>query len=142
MRFTPSILGKLLEPIQRRQFDTLVEAPRGDAYVKSFPSWNHLLALVYASSPRRSACGVWKRAGMQPSASLPSGQRPAGALDPGRCQQARRVAIFAETFSLVASQLDRQTRRDGAAMVKLIDATPFRSASCAIGPNRTGASAA
>jgi putative transposase len=35
------------------------------------------------------------------------------------------VAIFAETFSLVASQLDRQTRRDGAEMVKLIDATPI-----------------
>jgi putative transposase len=37
----------------------------------------------------------------------------------------RPVAIFAETFSLVASQLDRQTRRDGAQMVKLIDATPI-----------------
>jgi putative transposase len=35
------------------------------------------------------------------------------------------VAIFAETFSVVASQLDRQTRRDGAAMIKLIDATPI-----------------
>src|SRR5437868_12265530 len=48
MRFTPSSFGKLLEPIQRRQFDTLVKRHAGDAYVKSFPSWNHLLALVYA----------------------------------------------------------------------------------------------
>jgi putative transposase len=40
--------GKLLEPIQRRQFDTLVKRHAGDAYVKSFPSWNHVLALVYA----------------------------------------------------------------------------------------------
>jgi putative transposase len=48
MRFTPSIFGKLLEPIQRRQFDTLVKRHAGDAYVKSFPSWNHVLALVYA----------------------------------------------------------------------------------------------
>jgi len=48
----------------------------------------------------------------------------------------------AETFSLVASQLDRQTRRDGAAMVKLIDATPILLGSSAIGPNRTGVSAA
>src|SRR3984893_4547820 len=48
MRFTPSIFGKLLEPIKRRQFDTLVARHAGDAYVKSFPSWNHLLALVYA----------------------------------------------------------------------------------------------
>jgi len=48
MRFTPSIFGKLLEPIKRRQFDSLVARHAGDAYVKSFPSWNHLLALVYA----------------------------------------------------------------------------------------------
>jgi putative transposase len=48
MRFTPSIFGKLLEPIKRRQFDTLVARHAGDAYVKSFASWNHLLALVYA----------------------------------------------------------------------------------------------
>lgn len=48
MRFTPSIFSKLLEPIKRRQFDTLVARHTGDAYVKSFPSWNHLLALVYA----------------------------------------------------------------------------------------------
>ncbi|MFL5266046.1 MAG: DUF4372 domain-containing protein, partial [Stellaceae bacterium] len=39
MRFTPSIFGKLLEPIKRRQFDTLVAQHAGDAYVKSFPSW-------------------------------------------------------------------------------------------------------
>src|SRR5215510_12808055 len=48
MRFTPSIFSKLLEPIKRRQFETLVARHAGDAYVKSFPSWNHLLALVYA----------------------------------------------------------------------------------------------
>src|ERR1700730_6208760 len=48
MRFTPSIFGKLLEPIKRRQFDALVARHAGDAYVKSFASWNHLLALVYA----------------------------------------------------------------------------------------------
>ena len=33
MRFTPSIFGKLLEPIKRRQFDTLVARHAGDAYV-------------------------------------------------------------------------------------------------------------
>ena len=48
MRFTPSIFGKLLEPIKRRQFERLVARHAGDAYVKSFPSWNYLLALVYA----------------------------------------------------------------------------------------------
>jgi putative transposase len=36
----------------------------------------------------------------------------------------RPVAVFSETFSLVAGQLDRQTRREGAAMLRLIDSTP------------------
>jgi hypothetical protein len=48
VRFTPSIFAKLVEPIKRCQFDRLVERHAGDAYVKSFTSWTHLLALAYA----------------------------------------------------------------------------------------------
>ena len=142
MRFTPSIFGKLLEPINRRQFETLVAGHAGDAYVKSFPSWSHLLALLYAhfsaTASLRSLQAGWN-ANRQHHYHLGSGPLARSTL----CDANRRrpVAIFAETFSRLASQLDRQTRRDGAAMVKLIDATPSRSASCAIGPNRTGASA-
>jgi putative transposase len=126
MRFTPSIFGKLLEPIQRRQFDRLVARHAGNAYVKSFPSWNHLLALVYAQfSAAVSLRGLeagWN-ANRQHHYHLGSGPLVRSTL----CDANRRrpVAIFAETFSLVASQLDRQTRRDGAEMVKLIDATPI-----------------
>jgi putative transposase len=126
MRFTPSIFGKLLEPIQRRQFERLVARHAGNAYVKSFPSWNHLLALVYAQfSAAVSLRGLeagWN-ANRQHHYHLGSGPLVRSTL----CDANRRrpVAIFAETFGLVASQLDRQTRRDGADMVKLIDATPI-----------------
>ena len=126
MRFTPSIFGKLLEPIQRRQFDRLTARHAGNAYVKSFPSWNHLLALVYAQFAAavslRGLEAVWN-ANRQHHYHLGSGPLVRSTL----CDANRRrpVAIFAETFSLVASQLDRQTRRDGAAMVKLIDSTPI-----------------
>ncbi|SIT57179.1 transposase [Mesorhizobium prunaredense] len=37
----------------------------------------------------------------------------------------RPVAIFAEAFGLVANLLDRQTRREGEAMLRLIDSTPI-----------------
>jgi putative transposase len=37
----------------------------------------------------------------------------------------RAVAVFAQTFGLVASQLDRTTRRGGMAMLRLIDSTPI-----------------
>src|SRR6202048_408322 len=126
MRFTPSIFGKLLEPIKRRQFDTLVARHAGNAYVKSCPSWNHLLALVYtqfssAVSLRGLEAG-WN-ANSQHHYHLGSGPLVRSTLS--AANKRRPVAIFAETFSLVASQLDRHTRRDGAAMVKLIDATPI-----------------
>jgi hypothetical protein len=126
MRFTPSIFGKLLEPIKRRQFDTLVARHAGNAYVKSFPSWNHLLALVYtqfsSAVSLRGLEAAWN-ANSQHHYHLGSGPLVRSTLS--AANKRRPVAIFAETFSLVASQLDRHTRRDGAAMVKLIDATPI-----------------
>jgi hypothetical protein len=77
-----------LKPIKRRQFDRLVERHAGDAYVKSFTSWTHLLALVYAQfssavSPRGLESGLER----QPPVSLPPGQRSAGPPDPGRCSR-------------------------------------------------------
>ena len=126
MRFTPSIFGKLLEPIKRRQFDTLVARHAGNAYVKSFPSWNHLLALVYtqfsSAVSLRGLEAAWN-ANSQHHYHLGSGPLVRSTL----CDANRRrpVALFAETFSRLASQLDRHTRADGAAMVKLIDATPI-----------------
>jgi putative transposase len=126
MRFTPSIFGKLLEPIKRRQFDTLVARHAGNAYVKSFPSWNHLLALVHtqfsSAVSLRGLEAAWN-ANSQHHYHLGSGPLVRSTLS--AANKRRPVAIFAETFSLVASQLDRHTRRDGAAMVKLIDATPI-----------------
>lgn len=37
----------------------------------------------------------------------------------------RPVGVFADIFALLASQLDRQTRREGRDMVQLIDSTPI-----------------
>jgi putative transposase len=42
MRFTPTIFGQLLEPINRRQFTAIVERHDGDAYDKSFRSWDQM----------------------------------------------------------------------------------------------------
>nr|WP_164924701.1 DUF4372 domain-containing protein [Sinorhizobium fredii] len=40
MRFTRSILGKLIEPVNRRRFQTIVDDHDGDAYDKAFRSWD------------------------------------------------------------------------------------------------------
>ena len=128
MRFTPSIFGKLLEPIKRRQFDTLVARHAGDAYVKSFSSWNHLLALVYvqfsAAVSLRGLEAGWN-ANRQHHYHLGSLTAQLVRSTLADANKRRPVAVFAETFGLLANQLDRQTRRDGTAMVKLINSTPI-----------------
>jgi len=48
MRFADSIFASLLKPIHRRTFQKIVDQHNGDAYDKSFKSWDHLVALVYA----------------------------------------------------------------------------------------------
>ena len=48
MRYVDSIFGSLLKPIDRRRFQAIVDRHDGDAYDKSFKSWDHLVALIYA----------------------------------------------------------------------------------------------
>src|SRR5271165_3736749 len=48
MRFTPTIFAKLLEPIDRRRLAAIVARHDGDAYDKSFFSWDHLVTLIFA----------------------------------------------------------------------------------------------
>ena len=48
MHFSNSIFVQLLKPINRKQFTEIVERHDGNAYDKSFKSWEHLVTLLYA----------------------------------------------------------------------------------------------
>src|SRR4029077_18153088 len=48
MQFSNSTFVQLLKPINRRQFKEIVERHDGNAYDKSFKSWEHLVTLLYA----------------------------------------------------------------------------------------------
>lgn len=125
MRYRPSILGKLVEPLNRRRFQTIVDSHDGDAYDKSFHSWDHLMVLIYAqlsgADSLRSLEVGWN-ANCQHHYHLGSGQLRRSTLSDANWR--RPVAVFAETFEMIANQLDRRIRREGAAMLRLIDSTP------------------
>jgi putative transposase len=126
MRFTSSLFGKLLEPIDRRRFQASVDRHRGDAYGKSFASWDHLLALIYAqlsgADSLRCLTTSWN-ANSQHHYHLASRDISRSTMsDAGK---RRPVAIFAELFAGLASQLDRKARQEGHAMLRLIDSTPI-----------------
>src|SRR6266576_4534285 len=48
MQYVNSIFGELLKPIDRRQFREIVERHDGNAYDKTFKSWEHLVTMVGA----------------------------------------------------------------------------------------------
>ena len=141
--FTPSIFGKLLKPINRRQFDRLVARHDGDAYDKSFKSWDHLVALIYAQFTSAVSLRGLKRVGT-PTASITiiwaaarCSARPCRMpTNAGRWRSSPRPSAWSP-----ASSTGNAARRHGDGASDRIR-RPSRSASCATGPNRTGASAA
>jgi len=126
MRYRDSIFGRLLKPISRREFDKSVERHAGDAYDKSFDSFSHLVALLYAQ-----LSGVRSLRGLEAAWNANSHHHyhlGVGALARSTVSDAngrRPVAIFAETFSRLSGLADRILRREGAQMLRLIDATPI-----------------
>ncbi|TIS52821.1 MAG: IS4 family transposase, partial [Mesorhizobium sp.] len=88
--------------------------------------WDHLMVLIYAqlsgADSLRSLEAGWN-ANSQHHYHLGSDVLRRSTLsDAGR---RRPVAVFADVFGLLAGQLDRQTRREGTAMLRLIDSTPI-----------------
>ena len=126
MRYRDSIFGRLLEPINRRQFQTVVDRLDGDAYDKSFKSWDHLVALVYAQlSGNDSLRGVVTgfNANPQHHYHLGTGKLRRATLSDANGR--RPVGIFAQTFATLSAMASRQLRSEGTEMVRLIDASPI-----------------
>lgn len=125
MRYSDSILGSILKPISRRWFDRLVERQAGNAYDKRFDSWSHLVALIHAQlsglCSLRGLATTWN-ANAHHHYHLGVGKLARSTL--GDANKRRPPSIFQETFSHLSGLADRQMRREGAEMVRLIDATP------------------
>jgi putative transposase len=126
MRFTDSIFASLLEPINRRQFQSVVDGSEGDAYDKSFKSWDHLVALIYAQlSGTNSLRGLVTgfNANSHHHYHLGTDKLSRSTLSDANAR--RPTGIFAQVFAMLSASADRQTRREGAEMVRLIDASPI-----------------
>lgn len=126
MRYRDSIFGSLLKPVDRRRFQTIADRYDGDAYDKSFKSWDHLVALIFAQlSHTDSLRGL--EAGFNANAQhhyhLGVGALARSTLSDANAR--RPVGIFAQTFAMLSGMADRQTRREGAEMLRLIDASPI-----------------
>jgi IS4 transposase len=126
MRFRDSIFARLLEPIGRRRFQAIVDEHDGDAYDKSFKSWQHLVALIYAQLGAVSSLrGLIEGFNANPHHHYHLGVGKLARSTVSEANARRPAAVFAQTFAMLAETADRRTRQEGAAMVRLIDASPI-----------------
>ena len=125
MQYVNSIFGDLLKPIDRRQFREIVERHHGDAYDKSFKSWDHLVTMVGAQLGRVASLRAVEatfKANSHQHYHLGVGKVARSTLSDANAR--RPVGVFAETFAMLAEKADRHTRVEGAEMVRLIDSSP------------------
>jgi putative transposase len=126
MRYCDSILGELLKPISRRRFAAIVDRHDGDAYDKSFRSWDHLVTLTFAQisgvDRLRTLESLWN-ANEHHHYHLDVGRLKRSTLSDANAR--RPIAVFAETFEMLSGLADRVLRREGGEMLRLIDATPI-----------------
>jgi len=126
MRFADSIFGGLLKPIERRWFQKIVDRHDGDSYDKTFKSWDHLVALIYAQLKGIDGLRELEmefNANSQHHYHLGTGKLARSTLSDANAR--RPVEIFEEVFGKLVEAADRRTRQEGAAMVRLIDASPI-----------------
>jgi putative transposase len=126
MRFSDNIYGQILKPICRHQFDAIVDRHDGDAYDKAFRSWDHLSLLIFAQlsgvAGLRGLEAVWNA---HANHHYHLGVGPIARSTISDANARRPVAVFTETFAMLSSQADRGVRREGEAVLRLIDSTPI-----------------
>src|SRR5260370_33850398 len=103
MQYRSSIFGNRLKPIDRRQFREIVERHDGDAYDKSFKSWDHLVTLVGAQLGQVASLGAVEgafNANSHQHYHLGGSRVARSTLSDANALRA--VAVFARTFAILA----------------------------------------
>lgn len=126
MRFTPSILTSLLKPVNRRRFKALVDKHSGDAYGKSFNSWEHLVALVFSQvSGAGSLRAIETSFNAQSNHHYHLGCGPLARSTLADANARRPAVIFSELLRQLAGGLGRKARHEAHDCLQLIDSTPI-----------------
>jgi putative transposase len=125
MRYVDSTLGGLLKPINRRQFQAIVDRHDGDAYDKSFKSWDHLVTLIFVQLGRiDSLRGLVVAFNANAHHHYHLNVRHLARSTVSDANERRPVEVFADTFAMMSAMVDRHTRVEGAEMIRLIDSSP------------------
>ena len=126
MRYSDSIFGHILKPISRRWFDGMVSRHDADAYDKSFRSWDHLALLVFAQlggiDSLRGLEVAWN-ANANHHYHLGAGKISRSTVSDANAR--RPPAVFTETFAMLSRLAGHRSKREGEALLSLIDSSPI-----------------
>jgi putative transposase len=127
MRYHDSVFGKLIKPISRRSFEAIVARHGGNAYDKSFGSWDHLLVLIFSQlsgvDGLRGLEAVWN-ANAHHHYHVGGTILKRSTLSDANAR--RPAAVFAETFEQLSTLADRCLKREGRELLRIIDSTPIQ----------------
>jgi IS4 transposase len=127
MRYCNSIFGGLLKGASRRTFQAIVARHEGDRYAKTLSCWDHLVAMVFAqisgAGSLRALAADWNAHAHH---HYHLGGRPVArsTLADANARPAR-AATFAAFFAALSRDAAPALRRQGDAMVRLLDSTPI-----------------
>src|SRR5260221_13714114 len=115
----------MLKVLPRRVFTSIVSRHEGDRYVKGFHAWDHLVTLLFGQlgglSSLRELVELWN---VQTPHHYHLGTGAVCRSTLSDANNRRPTAIFAELFAQLTGLASRSLRRDGEAVMRLIDATP------------------
>jgi len=126
MRYVNSIFVSLLKPIDRRAVRAIVARHDGDAYDKSFRTWDHLVALIYAQLGQVNSLRALEaafNANSHHHYHLGVGELSRSTVSDANAR--RPPAVFMDIFAMLMRQADRLAQREGAEMLRLIDSSPI-----------------
>lgn len=125
MHHIDSTLAGLLKPINRRQFQAMVDRHNADAYDKSFKSWDHLVTLIFAQLSRiDSLRGLVVAFNANANHHYHLNVHKIARSTLSDANERRPAGVFAETFAMLSAMADRQTRVEGAELIRVIDSSP------------------
>jgi IS4 transposase len=125
MRYCDSILGGLLRILPREVLNRIVENHDGDRYTKSFDAWRHLVSLIFAQLSGATSLRALE-AGWNAHAHhhYHLGGGPVARSTLADANRRRDPVLFADVFAWLSGKAGARLKREGDAVVRLIDATP------------------
>ena len=131
MPFTRSVFHRLLEPLDRRLLKRLSEAHNSDRGVghgdRAWTSQRHLKAMLFAQfADLRSLREIEQALSARPCALYHLGLRRVSRTTLSDASSRRPAAFFRDICATLMAQATRKLRREGEALIQILDASPIQ----------------